>query len=298
MTDLSNILADMAERVRAANEESVAAERSAVDKALEAGRLLCEAKDACTHGEWSPFLVRAKVHERQARRLMQVARSGLKSDTVSEIGGIKATLEWLARRVLPESDEVMIIARSDRDLLEAEAFVACVLPSEHVGFYDVTVIGPNGCFYTTEKPVLAESNRLSDGTYFNSLWETVAHAFPLPLWEWDFTLAPIYLLLDDCAFLANLIEPADLTTVSIQKAPLPMSYVAAIEALEACAAEFTADKYFKARRLQKLCLGQMDKWPKDPRMIATYARIADDRRMGKLAAKVDDLAAKHLVSAV
>ncbi|TGR84261.1 DUF3102 domain-containing protein [Mesorhizobium sp. M2D.F.Ca.ET.223.01.1.1] len=293
MTELSNSLADLAERVKAANEESAAAEQTFIDKALQAGRLLCDAKDACAHGEWTPFLSRAQMHERQARRLMQIARSGLKSDAVSEIGGIKATLEWLARRVLPEPDEVVFISRAGDGPATPEACVACILPSEHAGFYDVTAIGPEGCFFTTQKPVLGESKRLDDGTYFNGLWGTVEHVFPLPLAEWDFGVAPIYLLLDDCAFLADLVEapPAG-------DAPLPLSYIAATEALEACAEDFTAEKYFKARRMQKLCLHQMEKWPNDPRMISTYARMANDRRMGQIAARVDAMARKqHLTGA-
>ena len=38
------------------------------------------------------------ARRRQARRLMQLARSGLKADTVSEMGGVKAALEHLAEK--------------------------------------------------------------------------------------------------------------------------------------------------------------------------------------------------------
>jgi hypothetical protein len=95
MTTLGhNRLGDLAERVRGANAAMHAASREAAERALEAGRLLVEAKEECRHGEWLPFLERAGVHERQERRLMQLARSGLKPDTVSDMG-IKGALELL-----------------------------------------------------------------------------------------------------------------------------------------------------------------------------------------------------------
>lgn len=110
---LSNTLADLAERVKLASAASKEAERSATAKAMEAGNLLCEAKAATAHGEWKLFLERADIHDRQARRLMQLARSGLKSDTVSELGGIKAALEWLKDRRLPKGREVLVADTGD-----------------------------------------------------------------------------------------------------------------------------------------------------------------------------------------
>jgi hypothetical protein len=93
---LSNSMADLAERVRQATTRGKAASVEAAEAYLEAGRLLIEAKGACGHGHWLPFLARAGVHERQARRMMQLARSGLKSDTVSDIG-VKAVLEKIGQ---------------------------------------------------------------------------------------------------------------------------------------------------------------------------------------------------------
>ncbi|MEQ1955991.1 hypothetical protein [Mesorhizobium sp. CN2-181] len=293
MTDLTNSLADLAERIREANEASIAAEATAIEKALVAGRLLCDAKEACAHGEWGPFLGRAGVHERQARRLMQIARSGLKADAVSEIGGIKATLEWLGKRVVPAPDEVVFVCREDADTGNGQAPIACILPSEVEGFYDVSVIGPEGCtFTTTGKPVKAEAIRLGDGSYFSGLWETVARSLEIPIAEWTFTAGPIYLVIDDCSFLADMVE----APISTKKAPLPHSYAAMVEALEQCVADFTAERYFKARRLQKLCFVQMNKWPSDPRMLHTFARIAGDSRPQRLAAQVDALAKERLVA--
>src|SRR3954465_11092633 len=91
-----NRLGDLADRIREANAAMLAASQEAAERALQAGRLLIEAKAECQHGDWLPFLERAGIHERQARRLMQLARSGLESDTVSDLG-IKGALDLPAQ---------------------------------------------------------------------------------------------------------------------------------------------------------------------------------------------------------
>lgn len=113
MVTLSNSLADLAEQVKAASAASADAERTAIDKALEAGALLVQAKEACAHGEWLPFLSRASVHERQARRLMQLSRSGLRSDTVSDLGGIRGALEWLSALPAPPPAGMHLVVSLD-----------------------------------------------------------------------------------------------------------------------------------------------------------------------------------------
>jgi hypothetical protein len=82
----SNVLADRAETVRELMAASDAAHKEAVGKAIEAGHLLVAAKGDCKHGEWLPFLKRAGVPERKAQRLMQIAESNLKYDTVTDLG--------------------------------------------------------------------------------------------------------------------------------------------------------------------------------------------------------------------
>jgi hypothetical protein len=82
----SNSLTVLADRIRDAIGASFAAEKTAIEKAIEAGHLLHEAKDVCQHGEWLPFLHRAGMPERKAQRYMKLARSGLKPDTVSDLG--------------------------------------------------------------------------------------------------------------------------------------------------------------------------------------------------------------------
>jgi hypothetical protein len=102
--ETSNRLTDLAARIANCQTRAKTASVEAAAEYLEAGHLLIEAKAECKHGEWLPFLERAGVHERQARRLMQLARSGLKADTVSEIC-VKAALEYLARRKKPGPED-------------------------------------------------------------------------------------------------------------------------------------------------------------------------------------------------
>ena len=94
----SNRLTDLSERIRQASDRAKGASLEAAEQYLEAGRLLIEARAECPHGDWLHFLKMTGVHERQARRLMQLARSGLTSDTVSDLGGVKAALEHLAEQ--------------------------------------------------------------------------------------------------------------------------------------------------------------------------------------------------------
>jgi len=93
---LSNHLTDLADRVRAANDAVLVSKRTTIEKALEAGHLLIEAKERCKHGEWLPFLDRAGVHQRTSQRFMTLAASGLEIRHVSDLGGIRAALEHIA----------------------------------------------------------------------------------------------------------------------------------------------------------------------------------------------------------
>lgn len=106
----SNRLTVLAADVKEKLAFSVSAEKSAIQAALAAGASLCEAKDACGHGEWLPFLAAAGVPERKAQRYMRLARSGLKPDTVSDLGGIKAALRWLERLALPRREDYLMVS--------------------------------------------------------------------------------------------------------------------------------------------------------------------------------------------
>lgn len=98
----SNSLPIVADRIRELVAESEAAALSSADKAMQAGRLLAEAKAQCKHGEWLPFLASTDIKERRARQYMQIATSGLKSATIADLGGIRAALEFLALRAKAE----------------------------------------------------------------------------------------------------------------------------------------------------------------------------------------------------
>lgn len=121
----SNRLSDLAGRIRQAEDRAKAVSLEAAAQYLKAGRLLREAKAECRHGEWGPFLNVAGVHERQARRLMQLARSGLKPDTVSDLGGIKEALRLLslldAEGSTSDPEEVARMVIHGRILNDAEA---------------------------------------------------------------------------------------------------------------------------------------------------------------------------------
>ncbi|MBB5754342.1 hypothetical protein [Prosthecomicrobium pneumaticum] len=132
MTDviLSNALADLAEQVKLANEQFLLARRTTAESALRAGGLLIDAKDRCAHGEWLPFLKRAGINERTARNFMTLARSGIKPDTVADLGGIRAALEHLAREraeaaIREESAELKaeeaVLQAENEELREANA---------------------------------------------------------------------------------------------------------------------------------------------------------------------------------
>jgi hypothetical protein len=95
----SNRLSALAVEIERAHRRAKAASVEAASQYLEMGSLLIAAKAECNHGQWLPFLEMAGVAERQAQRLMRVARSGLKSDTVSDLGGVGEALRllsWLA----------------------------------------------------------------------------------------------------------------------------------------------------------------------------------------------------------
>lgn len=91
---LSNSQADAAEAIKSIVAASDAAATQSIEKAIEAGHALIAAKDTAPHGTWLPFLARAGVPERKAQRLMKLAASGLKSDTVSDLGGIIAATSF------------------------------------------------------------------------------------------------------------------------------------------------------------------------------------------------------------
>lgn len=132
-TILSNELADLAESVGTLLRTSRAAERESINAAIEAGYLLVCARNCAGYGTWLPFLARAGIPERQAQRLMQLARAFIQPDTVSALGGIKATLAALGKFRLPGPGEMVLV----NNLADPCAY-GFVWPSvEHDGFFNL-----------------------------------------------------------------------------------------------------------------------------------------------------------------
>lgn len=119
-----NYLPVLAADIRAAHD---AVERNALamaERALEAGRLLLEAKKQIGHGGWLPWLRdNVGIHERTARRYLALAKAGVKADTVADLGIVGATklVADIEAVPLPEQGEVIEGVDADGRLL----FVWC-----------------------------------------------------------------------------------------------------------------------------------------------------------------------------
>ncbi len=97
----SNRLAVLAGQIREAHDACRSAAETAAVRAVEVGELLLEAKASLPHGAWLPWLQEhAGISERTAQGYMRLARLGLKSTTVADLG-IRATLASAARRTVP-----------------------------------------------------------------------------------------------------------------------------------------------------------------------------------------------------
>ena len=83
------VLAELAERARQSYSDSVKAW-------VATAYVLAEAREIATHGQWTPFLAEAGIPPRTARRMLQLARAGIKTVTVTDLGGIKSTLGLLS----------------------------------------------------------------------------------------------------------------------------------------------------------------------------------------------------------
>lgn len=184
MSNLSNFLTDLADKVRAADAASVEAEQTVIDKALEAGSLLCQARDATKYGEWLPFLDRTGIGERRAQGLMQIFRAGLKSATVADLGGLKASLAYLAQRKLPEKGQVSIIGRkgwldSEDRKTDQRNPIMVVWPSlRHPKFFEAAIID------LSVPDILEMKPAKPDG-----IWAFLELYHPVPASEREFTIA-------------------------------------------------------------------------------------------------------------
>lgn len=191
----SNDLSVKAEQVRQLVALSETLERESIDASIEAGKVLAVAKTECRHGEWLPFLGRAGVPERKAQRLMQIARSGLKSDTVSDLGGVKATLEFLSRRKLPKRGEALLVnIHGYEDNPFNSVLASFIWPSsKHDGHYFVAGFRNLDGHCSTLSTIRAISGAdalSSDGHFVNPVWTLVARNIPIPMGNWHFHTVP------------------------------------------------------------------------------------------------------------
>lgn len=172
---LSNRLTALAEDVKTEAEALAAAEH-----ALNAGRMLCEAKDACRHGEWLPFLTRAGVHERSAQRWMKLHRSGLKNDMVSDLGGVVSALQFLKLR-----DHVgRIYSKLTDAVLAGDEDLSDLFGALVIGFNELVAMLPPGAIaeweanQPAEKRVLRERTRGEEwAAIINASWRECLDTF-------------------------------------------------------------------------------------------------------------------------
>ena len=167
-----NILAVLAGRIREAHEACRAAAVVTAERAIEAGRLLIEAKAAVRHGEWLSWLRdHTGISERTAQRYMRLAQLGLKPDTVSDLG-IAAALAAAARKrpraeisrvPLPGEGQVVIALAGREAAHLGREHVAFLWPAaEHPGFlHHLLFWSPpdmaNGEQATGRRPVRADA---------------------------------------------------------------------------------------------------------------------------------------------
>jgi Protein of unknown function (DUF3102) len=149
---LSNSLTELADRIKDAVATAEASEKTAIENTIGAGHLLHEAKDTCRHGDWLPFLERAGIPDRKAQRFMRLAWSGLKSDTVSDLGGIKAAFRWCAQLRLPNAGEFLSISLENFPPIISKPFAG--IWKDHQGYRFLVFNIEEGWFDKLTKPII------------------------------------------------------------------------------------------------------------------------------------------------
>lgn len=165
----SNRLPALAGEVAGLHREIEAHALSAAEKALKAGAALIEAKALVRHGEWAAWLAGTGVPERTGQGYMRLARYGLKSATVADLGGIKAALEWLRGARLPEAGEVLI---ASGDNLDPDGDGPSGFVWKETGGFRVAVLDIRGAqpvITNTRKPIVADT-AAGESAVWSSLW--------------------------------------------------------------------------------------------------------------------------------
>lgn len=197
---LSNSLTELSDRVATVHAEFVAASAVAFHSALVAGALLVDAKTACKHGEWLPFLKRTGVAERQAQRFMTLSRAGFNSDIVSDLGGIGAALKMASDARMPTVHEQLIVFASwqDHEFLEGRpppgGSVVVHRDLERPDFlyvdgYDVADDGSYAAVVTSRKPMLPTPVE-AGGIRVSVIWLTIHNILGKQLGRAEAWVAP------------------------------------------------------------------------------------------------------------
>lgn len=146
----SNRLPTLADEAKQAHNESLDHAQKAAERALAAGAALNEAKGLCAHGTWGDWLAQTGIPQRSAQRYMKLHSAGLKSDTVSDLGGIAAALSFLSKWQMPGTGEALHICVPSND---PEDFAFVWRDEDHSDHVCIgAVIGENDVF-STKRPM-------------------------------------------------------------------------------------------------------------------------------------------------
>ena len=106
--EISNRLVSLAADIRAAHATITNTSLEMARRAVAAGHMLIEAKTVLPHGKWDAWLRdHAGLSARTARRYMQIARSGLETATVADLG-IRGAAERLSKAITPAKTDLAI----------------------------------------------------------------------------------------------------------------------------------------------------------------------------------------------
>lgn len=138
----NNYLTSLAADIEAAHEAVGVNSRAMAEHALKAGRLLNEVKDSLHHGEFGPWLrEHVTISERTARRYMTLAKSGVKTDTVADLG-IAGTLKAISAPLPPMPDVGQIVVGHDDN-----GRLLYLWPYKSLSFYFVIIDTIDGNIY-------------------------------------------------------------------------------------------------------------------------------------------------------
>jgi hypothetical protein len=159
---LSNRLPTLAAEIRRAHADVYEAATVAAQRAIDAGHALIEAKGLVQHGEWLPWLrEHCALAERSAQLYMKIARSGLESATVADLG-LKGAAETIILHIDYWSD------LSQPELIEWRVFALFL--THHDGWhiqsaFEHTEWLRRGCVGTPSEWLFGES-----GNRFRLVW--------------------------------------------------------------------------------------------------------------------------------